>query len=70
VPDFTVSGCGTVFLFHPLTEKATAWLQAHCSADGEHQYLGRALAVEHRYIRSIIQLAVQDGLMPSTEFCN
>ena len=68
-PDFTVSGGGTVFLFHPLTEKAKAWLRAHCPADNEHYYIRCALAVEHRYIENLIQLAVRDGLISSSELC-
>jgi hypothetical protein len=47
----------------------------HCPADGEHQYLGPNLAVEHRYLDSILQLAVpvhvgnewQATVTPSTE---
>jgi hypothetical protein len=64
-PDLTVSGGGTIFLFHPLGDSAQDWLDEHCPADGEHQYLGSALAVEHRYIDSTVQLAVADGLFPS-----
>ena len=66
-PDFVISGGGTLYLFNPLTDRAEAWLREHCSADDEHHYLGRALAVEHRYIQDFIQLAVNDGLMPSSK---
>ena len=67
VPDFVISGGGTLYLFNPLTDRAEAWLREHCSADDEHHYLGRALAVEHRYIQDFIQLAINDGLMPSSK---
>lgn len=60
--DFFLTGGGTVYLFHPLTSKAKAWLALHCPRDGEHQYLGNALAVEHRYVTDIIAQAKLDGL--------
>ena len=69
-PDFTVSDYSTVFLFHPLTERATAWLQEHCPEDDEHQYIRCALVVEHRYIQYLLRLAIHDGLTPPSEFCN
>ena len=47
--DFSITGGGTVYLLHPLTPKASAWLALHCPPDGEHQYFGNALAIEHRY---------------------
>ena len=60
--DFFLIGGGTVYLFHPLTNKAKAWLALHCPPDGEHQYLGNVLAVEHRYVTDIITHAKSDGL--------
>jgi hypothetical protein len=54
-------------LFHPLTGAAAAWLRLHCPADGEHLYLGRALAIEHRFVSGIVQLAVQNGLTSLAE---
>lgn len=59
--DAYIHGSGSLYLFCPLSEVATEWLNEHCSTE-EHQYLGRNLAVEHRYIGSIIELAQQDGL--------
>ena len=64
-PDFAVSHHGTVSLFHPLTNRADDWLRFHCPPDGEHQYLGNALAIEHRFVSDIIQLATDDGLLPA-----
>ena len=61
-PDFFVQGSGTVSLFVPLTETARAWLNTHCPADNDHQYLGCNLAIEFRYVANIIRRAVGDGL--------
>jgi hypothetical protein len=63
--DFSLAGGGTVYLFHPLTEKARAWLALHCAPSSEHQYLGDALAIEHRFVSSIVAQAQLDGLKPS-----
>ena len=55
--DFSLTGGGTVYLFYPLTEKARTWLVLHCAPSGEHQYLGDALAVEHRFVSGIVAQA-------------
>jgi hypothetical protein len=61
-PDFLIQTGGTVALWNPLTAAARAWLKAHCPADEDHQYLGHALAVEHRYGEPLVALAREDGL--------
>ena len=66
-PDFSISGSGTVYLFEPLSETAQAWLKNHCPAGSDHQYLGRNLAVEFRYVAEIIRHAICDGLKPAAE---
>jgi hypothetical protein len=60
--DFCLTGSGTVYLFHPLTDQAREWLALHCAPSGEHQYLGDALAVEHRYVSGFVAQAQLDGL--------
>ena len=65
-PDFALSHHGTISLFHPLTNRAADWLQLHCPCDGEHQYLGKALAIEHRFVSDIVQHAIDDGLLSAT----
>jgi hypothetical protein len=65
-PDFALSNHGTISLFHPLTNRADDWLRLHCPPDGEHQYLGNALAIEQRFVSDIAQLATDDGLLPAT----
>lgn len=62
LPDFLIHGSGTLYLFEPLTQTAQAWLEAHCPAGRDHQYLGRNLAIECRYVADIIQFATRDGL--------
>lgn len=66
-PDFCIYGSGTVFLFQPLTVRATAWLQEHFPANSDHQYLAESLAVGHRYIADIILLAIRNGMSPPAE---
>jgi len=62
--DFTMTGCGTVSLFHPLTQNARNWLQRHCPAGCDHIYHGDALAVEHRFVSTIVLQATLAGLQP------
>lgn len=60
--DFQVQNCGSLFLFHPFTDTARAWLAEHCPPDDEHSYFGGALVVEHRYVVSIVDRIGEDGL--------
>ena len=60
--DATFSNQGSIWLLHPQTQTARDWMDDHCPADGEHQYFGRALVVEPRYVASIYELATADGL--------
>ena len=61
-PDIQIEGGGSLFMVRPLTDAGKAWLAEHCPADGEHQYLGSALACEHRYIYNLVQGMRGDGL--------
>lgn len=63
-PDFSIHGSGTVFLFEPLTDRASQWLEAHCPLTGDHCYIGGSLAIEHRFVGNIVLLATLDGLRP------
>jgi hypothetical protein len=63
--DLKVLNGGSVFLFCPGTEAATAGLAAHCPQGDEHQYVGRNLAVEARYCADLVQYARNDGLTVS-----
>ena len=56
--DISVSNCGTIFLFRPLTEAARAHLEAHCA---DAQWFGGALVCEHRYAGSLAEALQSDG---------
>ncbi len=58
--DVAVSGSGTVYLFHLLTETARHWVDCHVAED--RQTLGAALAVEHRYVADLAYGMRTDGL--------
>ena len=57
--DFLVSNHGTIFLLEPMTDAAVAWVDAYLPAD--LQLFGASIAVEHRYIRDIVEGAVAAG---------
>ncbi len=63
--DVAISGSGTIYLFHLLTETACDWMDWHVSED--RQMLGAALAVEHRYVADIVQGMRADGLSVTVE---
>jgi hypothetical protein len=56
-PDFVVENHGNIFLFYPRNDLARKHL--HEVTDG--QWLGGALAVEHRYARDLAQALLDDG---------
>jgi hypothetical protein len=63
-PDFSIEGDGrfcTVYLLRPLTPAAFDWVEEHIPKDA--QRLGTAVAVEHRYIGSIAEGIISDGLV-------
>jgi hypothetical protein len=57
---FTYDG-GTIATLQPNTEVASDWIEDNVRAD-RHNYLGSALAIEHRYIDDILAGIVDDGL--------
>jgi len=59
--NFEISGGGTVYLLHPLTHAAHAWIPEHLPADALH--LGDAVAIERRYIGEIASGAIDGGLV-------
>lgn len=50
---------GTIFLFRPLDMEAEEWCDANLSDD--RQSFGSTVAVEHRYIRDIVEGFLADG---------
>lgn len=60
VPDFVVENHGTVFLFVPKNDKAAAFLRD--SADTQPwQWMGGALAVEHRSAGYLADALIEEG---------
>jgi hypothetical protein len=51
VPDFRFEDHGTIWLVHALTEGSYEHLSENVQADA--QWIGNALAVEHRYARDL-----------------
>jgi hypothetical protein len=59
--DLTISSDGIIYLFHPESPAALAWLDDNVRLEG-WQWLGRAFAVEHRYVGALVDGMVADGL--------
>lgn len=60
-PDFTITGGGTLYLLRPVSDAAKEWVQLHIPEDA--QWLGDAVAIEHRYIQAIVDGLEADGLV-------
>lgn len=58
--DVIVSGSGTIYLVHGISEAGKEWMTDHLPEDA--QTLGKAVAVEHRYIEDIVNGMRNDGL--------
>lgn len=58
--DVSISGSGTLYLFHLNTNAARDWVQEFVSED--RQFFGNALAVEHRFVEDLAAALSQDGL--------
>ena len=61
VVDLQVENHGSIFLFRPLTDEGRVWLDENTETEG-WQWLGGALAVEHRYAADLAYGAQADGL--------
>jgi hypothetical protein len=62
-PDLGVSFHGSVVLFHSLSDAGREWCSEHCPPGNDHQYFGRALVVEPRYVESLLAHLAGDGLV-------
>lgn len=51
-PDALVGGGGSIYTVTPMTDAAREWIDEYVT--GEQQWLGRSLAVEHRYIADLV----------------
>jgi predicted thioesterase len=59
--DVLVSGSGTLYLVRSASKAGAEWMDEHLPEDA--QTLGRAVAVEHRYIGDIVAGMQADGLV-------
>lgn len=59
--DVTVSGGGTVYLFHLESDDAHEWVEEHVQLES-WQWLGRGFGVEHRFAGPLIEGMAADGL--------
>jgi hypothetical protein len=59
-PDFFVENHGSIFLLRPVSPSASDWISENIPDDA--QFLGDAVAVEHRYIADIVEGIKRDGL--------
>lgn len=62
-PDFICENHGSVFLIRPIS--LAAFLGIHENLPADRQMLGNAVAVEHRYIWSILDGIQDAGLVAS-----
>lgn len=58
-PDVRVRNRGSIYLVELLSDTATQWVTDNVS---DPIWFGRALAVEHRYIRDLVASMQNDGL--------
>jgi hypothetical protein len=61
--DFELSGGGTIYLLRPKTDEAREWTNFNIPDDA--QWLGGAVAIEHRYVGDIVEGILADGLTVS-----
>jgi hypothetical protein len=61
-PDVLVRNEGTVFVFCPLTERATLWFNANVGSE-PWQWFGNALVVEHRYAWGLAEGLTSEGFV-------
>lgn len=59
-PDVRVQNEGSIFILWPLTETATAWLEANVAS--AQRWGADGFVVEHRYVGDIIQGMKESGL--------
>ena len=56
----------SIYLLLPLTEQCKVWLSENVSEDA--MYLGRSLAVEHRYVETLVMGLQEDCFMLGRDF--
>jgi hypothetical protein len=62
--DFRLENHGSLFLLLPLTQAAKNWMGEHLPMDNpETQFWGDAIVIEPRYVTSIVDGILGDGLV-------
>jgi hypothetical protein len=62
--DFRLENHGSLFLLLPLTPAAKNWMGEHLPMDNpETQFWGDAIVIEPRYVTSIVDGILGDGLV-------
>ncbi len=62
-PDFEVSNCGSLFLLRPLNSAAKEWMRDRLPVhEPETRFWGDAIVIEPRYVASIVDGIIGDGL--------
>jgi hypothetical protein len=62
--DFRLENHGSLFLLLPLTPAAKDWMGEHLPMDNpETQFWGDAIVIEPRYVTSIVDGILGDGLV-------
>ena len=59
--DFRIGGGGSVFTLQPNTKRAREWIEENLVVE-PWQWLGDAVAIEHRFIGNITEGIKADGL--------
>lgn len=60
-PDIKVENHGSIFLFHPLTDRGAQWIGENVDTENA-QFHGQALAIEHRYAAELSTGMIKSGL--------
>lgn len=63
IPDFSVEYYGTITLLRPLTPACKAWIDENVASEG-WQWFGGALAVEPRYLDTLVTDMLEEGFRP------
>jgi hypothetical protein len=61
--DVVIAGGGSLYLFHLRSAASRRWVEQNVSK--ERQFLGNALAVEHRFASDLAEVMEIDGLRVS-----
>jgi hypothetical protein len=63
-PHFELENHGSLFLLRPLDSAAREWMNEHLPADSpETQFWAGAIVIEPRYLESIVDGILADGLV-------